>query len=102
MQSGSKRCAPPGVVVGFGALADGVEASGEDVPLDLAIPRLGDILLEPLREASKLLLGKLSNGCFEIVNAHGRKIRNIGGAAIANCGMHEPTPNENKIMQRWL
>ena len=64
------------------ARAGSVKTTGETVGLNLAIPLVGDVFLKPLRETGKLLLGKLGHGCFEFLNAHGRKIPGNPDAAI--------------------
>ena len=75
MRSDSKRCAAPGLVVGFRTFAGRVEAPGTDVGLNLSVPFVGDILLKPLREGGKLLFGEARNGCFEFLNAHAEKLQ---------------------------
>lgn len=75
MQNASKLGAAPRFIVGRGPLSRGVEVAGTAIRLNLTVPCLRRKLLEPLREASKLILGKSRNGRFKILNAHGRIIR---------------------------
>ena len=59
-----------------------IETARKHILLDLTVPLVGGILLEPLRKAGKLVSRKTGHGCFDFLNAHGQKIRMNGENAI--------------------
>jgi len=70
-QSGSKRRAATGFVVRAGALPGGVKPPRSDVGLDLKIPFVGNIFLEPAGKVIQLFLGQAGHRIFNFLDTHG-------------------------------
>ena len=58
-----------------GAFQRGVETARAHVPPNLAIPRVGDELLEPFGKTGKLVRRKTEDDGLKLFNAHGPTIR---------------------------
>ena len=69
VHGGSGRAAT-GLKVLVGTATGGIQAAGQDVGLDPLVPLIGQELLEPPREAVKLLGGELGDGGLKFFDAH--------------------------------
>ncbi len=65
-----ERRAAPGLELRVGATTGGIQVPGQDVGLNSPVPLLSQKLLEPLREAAKLLSREPGDGGLKFFDAH--------------------------------
>ncbi len=70
-QSGPKCCRPTRLEVFIGLTAERVKPTSRNVGLELAVPLIGLVVLEPLGEPGEFVGLQLGDSGFEFLHAHG-------------------------------